>query len=59
MISALICFLRTPVFQIAAILIFPLFWKIDGIRISIVAAELMAAAVTILFLAGKRKHYHY
>jgi len=47
------------VFQIAAILIFPLFWKIDGIRISIVAAELMAAAVTILFLAGKRKHYHY
>lgn len=59
LISALISFLRTLVFQIAAILIFPLFWKIDGIWLSIVAAELMAAAVTILFLAGERKRYHY
>ena len=59
LVSALISFLRTLVFQVAAILIFPLFWKIDGIWLSIVAAELMAAAVTILFLAGERKRYHY
>lgn len=59
LVSALISFLRTLVFQVAAILIFPLFWKIDGIWLSIVAAELMAAAVTILFLAEERKRYHY
>ncbi|MBP3310992.1 MAG: MATE family efflux transporter [Butyricicoccus sp.] len=57
--SALISFLRTLVFQVAAVLIFPLIWGIDGIWLSIVAAELMAAVVTALFLAGKRKRYHY
>lgn len=59
LISALISFLRTLVFQMAAVLIFPLIWGIDGIWISIVAAEFMAAAVTILFLIGKRSRYHY
>lgn len=59
LISALISFLRTLVFQIAAVLIFPLIWGIDGIWISIVAAEMMAAIVTVLFLLGKRSKYHY
>lgn len=59
LVSALISFLRTLVFQVAAVLIFPLIWEIDGIWISIVAAELMAAVVTALFLVGKRKKYHY
>lgn len=59
LVSALISFLRTLVFQIAAVLIFPLIWGIDGIWISIVVAEGMAAMVTGLFLIGKRKAYHY
>lgn len=59
LVSALISFLRTLVFQIAAVLIFPLIWGIDGIWISIVVAEGMAAMVTGLFLIGKRKTYHY
>lgn len=57
--SALISFLRTLVFQCMAVLIFPLFWEIDGIWLSIVAAEIMAVTVTVLFLIGKRKRYHY
>ena len=57
LVSALISFLRTLVFQVAAVLIFPLIWEIDGIWFSIVAAELMAAAVTVLFLLGKRQKY--
>lgn len=57
--SALISFLRTLVFQVAAVLIFPIFFEIDGIWISIVAAELVAAVVTVLFLIGKRKKYQY
>ncbi len=57
--SALISFLRTLVFQIAAVLIFPLIWKIDGIWFSVVAAEIMAAAVSIVLLIAKKKKYNY
>lgn len=57
--SAIISFLRTLVFQIAAVLIFPLIWKLDGIWISIVAAEAMAVVVSAAFLVAKRKKYHY
>lgn len=57
--SALISFLRTLVFQCAAVLSFPLFWGVDGIWLSILAAEVLAAGVTFCFLAGKRKRYGY
>ena len=57
--SALISFLRTLVFQVAAVIIFPLIWGIDGIWVSIVAAELMATLTTALFLMIKRKKYGY
>ncbi len=59
LVSAVISFLRTLVFQVAAVLVFPLFWGIDGIWYSVIAAELMAAAVTVLFLLGKKKKYGY
>lgn len=59
LISAVISFLRTLVFQVVAIIILPIVWGIDGIWISIVAAEMMAAAVTILFWIANRKKYHY
>lgn len=57
--SALISFLRTLVFQVAAVLIFPLIWKIDGIWFSIVAAEIMADIVSVILLVTKRKKYKY
>lgn len=57
--SAMISFLRTFVFQIAAVLIFPLIWKLDGIWISIVAAEAMAVVVSAAFLVAKKKKYQY
>lgn len=57
--SALISFLRTLVFQVAAVMILPLIWGIDGVWISIVAAEFMASVLTIGFLVAKRKKYHY
>lgn len=59
LISAMISFLRTLVFQCAAVLIFPIFWAVDGIWLSIVAAEVLAAGVAFLLLAGKRKQYGY
>lgn len=57
--SALISFLRTLVFQIAAVLILPLVWKLDGIWMSIIVAEFMAVVVTVMFFAIKRKIYEY
>ena len=59
MTSALISFLRTLVFQCMAVLVFPVLWGIDGIWLSTVAAEMMAVLMTVLFLVGKRKRYHY
>lgn len=59
LVSAAIAFLRTLVFQVAAVLIFPLIWKVDGIWLSIVAAEAMAVAVVAAFLWGLRKKYRY
>lgn len=56
--SALISFLRTLVFQVAAVLL-PLIWQLDGIWLSIVGAEAMALIVTALFLIQKRKRYGY
>lgn len=57
--SALISFLRTLLFQILAVLLLPLIWGVDGIWISIVVAEIVAAIVTVLFLIMKRKKFHY
>lgn len=57
--SALISFLRTLVFQIAAVLLFPIIFDLDGIWFSIVAAEIMSVTVTMLFLILKRKNYGY
>lgn len=56
-VSAIIAFLRTVVFQIAAVLILPIFWDLDGIWASIVVAELAAAFITVLLWMGNRKKY--
>lgn len=57
--SALISFLRTLVFEIAAVLLLPLIWGIDGIWYSIDVAEFMAVVLTVTFLITKQKKYHY
>ena len=59
LISALISFLRTLIFQIAAVFLLPLIFDVDGIWLSVVVAELMAAAFSVIFLIVKRKAYHY
>lgn len=58
-VSAAISFLRTLVFQVAVVLLLPLILGIDGIWLAIVAAELLALAVTLVFFIVKRKQYHY
>lgn len=58
-VSAAISFLRTFLFQIAMVMLLPVFLGIDGIWLAIGAAELLALAVTVAFLVTKRKKYHY
>lgn len=57
--SALISFLRTLVFQTAAVLLLPMLLGIDGIWYSIVVAEVMAVILSAVFLVLKRETYHY
>lgn len=57
--SALISFLRTLVFEVAAVLILPKLLGIDGIWFSIVAADMLSVVLSFCFLAIKRKKYHY
>ncbi len=57
--SALISFLRTLVFQMAAVLLLPLVLGLDGIWISIVVAEAAASAFTFLFICIRQKKYRY
>lgn len=59
LVSALISFLRTLVFQIAAILLLPIIWGINGIWLSIVVAEFMAFTVTLIFIFSLKKRYNY
>lgn len=57
--SAIISFLRTLVFQVTAVLIMPLLWDVNGIWASIVAAEVAAVVVSLVFMAALRKKYRY
>lgn len=57
--SALISFLRSLLFQVAAVILLPMILGIDGIWFSIVVAELVAAVMTVLFITAKKEKYHY
>lgn len=58
-VSAAISFCRTLVFQVIVIFILPLILGIDGIWLGVGAAELLALGVSVAFLVGERKRYHY
>lgn len=58
-VSAAISFLRTLVFQVAAILLLPFLLGLDGVWLAIVAAELCALAVTVTFFLLCRRRYQY
>lgn len=59
LVSAIISFLRTLIFETAAVLILPIFLQVDGIWLATVIAEFSAAAVTVIFIITKRKKYKY
>ena len=59
LISALISFLRAFLFQVGAILVFPILLDLDGIWLAAVAAELLALAVTVVCFVKNRSKYQY
>lgn len=59
LISALISFLRTLLFQMVAVLVLPLIFELNGIWMSIIVAEVTALVVTISLLVANRKKYGY
>ncbi len=59
LVSAVISFLRTLVFQIAGVVFMPMVLGVDGIWWSVVVSEFMAVVATLFFLALNRKKYKY
>lgn len=59
LVSALISFLRTLVFETGAVIILPLIFGIDGIWFSVTVAEMFACAIAACFMIGLSGHYGY
>ncbi len=59
LVSAVISVLRTVVFQVAFVLILPLFLGVDGVWCSIVFAELFAFIVALIMFVINKNKYHY
>ena len=57
--SAAIAFIRTLIFQSAAVMILPIFFDINGVWLSVVIAEFMSLVLGSLFLVIKKKKYNY
>ena len=53
--SAMLSFMRTFVFQVGSVLILPILLGLDGIWWSLAVAEALSAAVTVLFIAFKKR----
>ena len=59
LISAVISFVRTLVCQIAAVLLLPLIFGLDGIWWAIVVSEAVALVLTVFCFFRFRNRYHY
>lgn len=58
-VSAILSFLRTLVFQVATILIMPAIWGLEGIWLAVVVAEFLSLGLSAILLIMKRKKYEY
>ncbi|MBE6532814.1 MAG: MATE family efflux transporter [Ruminococcaceae bacterium] len=61
LISAIISFLRTLVFQTSTVLLLPMMFAVplDGVWFSVIVAEALSFAVTAFFICIKKKQYDY
>lgn len=59
LVSALISFLRTLLFQVTVVLVLPIFFDVEGVWASVLVAEVFALCVTTFFFVRMRKRYNY
>lgn len=59
LISAVISFVRTVIFQTVAVLLLPMIFGLDGIWWAIVAAEFVALVLTVFCFIRFKARYHY
>ena len=59
LISAVISFSRTLVFQVFAIFLLPLLFGLDGVWFANVLAEFLALGVSIFFFVSRKRKYRY
>lgn len=59
LVSAIISFMRTLVFQIFAIMVMPLLFGLNGIWTAVIVAEGLSVIVSIICIALNRKKYKY
>lgn len=59
LISAILSFLRTLLFQLICVLLLPMILKLDGIWLAIVVAECMALIISFIMLRISKKRYGY
>lgn len=59
LVSAIISFMRSIVFQVIFIFLLPFIFGVDGIWLAVLATEICAFAVSVLFLFFNRKKYGY
>ncbi|MBE7032603.1 MAG: MATE family efflux transporter [Ruminococcaceae bacterium] len=59
LVSAIISFLRTLLFQVLAVIVLPLLFGLDGIWFSIILAELLSFVAVIIFIKKMQPKYKY
>ena len=59
LISAIISFMRTLVFQVICVFILPAIFGLNGIWLSITISEILSAILSILFIILNKKKYNY
>ena len=59
LISAVISFLRTLVFQLLAVIVLPLIFELDGVWYSITVAEIFAFVISLICIIANAKKYKY
>ncbi len=58
-VSAAISFLRSLVLPVAAIIVLPLIWQLDGVWYALAGSETASIFISLTFLLAKRKKYGY
>ncbi len=59
LISAIISFMRTLVFQVIMILVLPILFGLNGVWFAVVLAEILALIVSVALLIKNKKKYQY